>query len=403
MYINRVIKKDFFSFILVILVMATIYAIPDKNHINIIIRLFFILIMGIKYFNFKIKENANVIFFLWSFLFIVMCFFNTLISADIKSSLIVLITVIQSFAVVYLLYCWVKTKNKLIFLFKTIIILDLVLCIRTLLNLDFSRFGFGKIGYIMGVNSNALAIRFTFAFLISLYLYYLEAKKNKIIYMISIVFNLTLILITGSRRALIITFFCYAIFMFKKSTDISKILKNILLILMGIVIIYQLIIKIPELYNIIGSRIQSSMQGFFSSDSSVLGADRTDLIEVSIQLYIKKPIFGWGIGSFSVVSGSTLPYSHNNYVELLFATGIIGFLIYYSIYIYILKKIKFLKIGVKLDDCLLTIIFVALLLSDIASCNYSSIVTISIIAIAIKIIYLSDTEIRRVDKHYVGK
>lgn len=58
---------------------------------------------------------------------------------------------------------------------------------------------------------------------------------------------------------------------------------------------------------------------------------RYSMIGEGIELWLERPIFGWGGGGFSIKSGFRT-YSHNNYVELLSNYGFIGLCLYYIFY-----------------------------------------------------------------------
>ena len=54
-------------------------------------------------------------------------------------------------------------------------------------------------------------------------------------------------------------------------------------------------------------------------------------------MFKNKILFGNGIGAFKSIYGT---YSHNNYIDLLSGVGIVGFSIYYSIFIKLLERFK---------------------------------------------------------------
>lgn len=64
----------------------------------------------------------------------------------------------------------------------------------------------------------------------------------------------------------------------------------------------------------------------FQSDEST--DERASLIFIAIRLISSSPIFGHGLDQFSVLSGVGF-YSHNNFLELLTNTGLIGLMLYY--------------------------------------------------------------------------
>ena len=68
--------------------------------------------------------------------------------------------------------------------------------------------------------------------------------------------------------------------------------------------------------------------------------------------FIENPIFGHGINSFIHYIGHP---AHNNYIDLLFGLGLVGFSMYYIIHLKILKRL------INLSDQYLMILFILLL------------------------------------------
>ena len=60
------------------------------------------------------------------------------------------------------------------------------------------------------------------------------------------------------------------------------------------------------------------------------------MIQIGLDKWMQSPIWGYGFDSFKyynqIVTGRFY-YSHNNFVELLYNEGIIGFVLYYWYYI----------------------------------------------------------------------
>ncbi|MDD3267588.1 MAG: O-antigen ligase family protein, partial [Burkholderiales bacterium] len=105
---------------------------------------------------------------------------------------------------------------------------------------------------------------------------------------------------------------------------------------------------------------------------------RFEMIEVGKTLFLSKPFLGYGIGSFSIVSGFDA-YSHNNYIELLVGLGIIGMVLYYSMIIYIIYKLFIIRKFI--DGNPLLAILLSLLVIDYGLVSYNSPVYQYIIAL----------------------
>jgi len=102
--------------------------------------------------------------------------------------------------------------------------------------------------------------------------------------------------------------------------------------------------------------------------------ERRYFIELGWNYFMQNPLFGYGIDNFRLVART---YSHNNYIELLFSVGLIGTTLFYSIYYYLLKKIKAIKENY-LKIIFFTYIFI-LLVADLAQVSYGNKFTLYIL------------------------
>jgi O-antigen ligase len=59
---------------------------------------------------------------------------------------------------------------------------------------------------------------------------------------------------------------------------------------------------------------------------------RSSLLKDAVELWLQRPLTGWGLDQFRVVSGWSF-YAHDNYVELLANNGIVGLLAFLMIYV----------------------------------------------------------------------
>ena len=73
----------------------------------------------------------------------------------------------------------------------------------------------------------------------------------------------------------------------------------------------------------------------FKGQGSYSDRARLDMIKIGLQAFGESPFIGNGV-AYSYAQFST--YSHNNYVEILMNTGVVGFIAYYSSYAITLKR-----------------------------------------------------------------
>ena len=164
-----------------------------------------------------------------------------------------------------------------------------------------------------------------------------ELKKNILIAGVLLVFAI----LTGTRKTLLIFLLTFLVTLPLNNNKIS--ITNMLKILIRLIIIMIptlfIIFKIPFIYNRIGTRIENVVYSIKNNENidDASMKDRKRMIIRSEQLYKERPIYGWGMDYFRASKQNNLGYySHNNFWELLTGGGIVGFVIYYVKYIYLL-------------------------------------------------------------------
>lgn len=154
-----------------------------------------------------------------------------------------------------------------------------------------------------------------------------------------------LVAVTQSRKALIMVGMGLALILWQRSIYSKKnvaksLLKLILYVLIGVVVIRS-VLSLPVFSGVL-ERMElwiNSVTGEGKVDSSTIV--RNNLIEIGFEAFLQKPILGVGIGSSNELAKAYFNmdcYLHNNFVELLASGGILGFFVYYSMYIYLIAK-----------------------------------------------------------------
>ena len=100
---------------------------------------------------------------------------------------------------------------------------------------------------------------------------------------------------------------------------------------------------------------------------------RQRFIQLGIEQFWKKPFLGIGIdssGEMLAQQGEHRTYLHNNFVELLACGGIVGFSIYYSIYVYLIYNLWNLREFSKGESDICLIILGIMLVMDYGLVSY---------------------------------
>lgn len=360
----------------------SIFALPDIIRFSYITRIS--VIMGFALFYLDKKMTLERKYFIWVLAFSTIGLFNVFFAAYQNVTMKTFATSVQAIWISFMVAHWLKKNREFVLFFNSIIIGGTVLCFRLIRYIDFGSWGERKVSYMLGENVNSLGLRLAIACMFSFFLAscYKTRKKKMIYYAASVLLTL-FVLVTGSRRALIIVFMSLCIILVFNTDNSVKRLGAIVKLLFIVYVVYMVLMKVPQFYAIIGSRMERFILAIFSSDSA-LDNGRDVMIQRSLQLFIERPVLGWGMGCFRYVSGINYVYSHNTYAELLYATGILGFVSYYSILPVMIFRIKSLsKNSLRFIFCVCVVC--CMIISDMAAVNYTSLLAHLLIAVVMSI------------------
>jgi len=159
-----------------------------------------------------------------------------------------------------------------------------------------------------------------------------------------------MIALSQSRKAFLVMgvgiFLCCVLYNLG-SKNLFKNIDKIFLIFIVLIILYNYISSLSLFSGMMErvNRLIASFTGEGKVDNSTL--IRNKMIEIGFEQFMKTPLLGMGMANPHYLSNAYLgkdAYLHNNFIELLAGGGIVGFLIYYSMYTYILKMLwKFRK------------------------------------------------------------
>lgn len=287
--------------------------------------------------------------------------FSMFWSLDAGRSFNVLFNIGKTMVVCFLVYPHLNSRRAiehvLLLLLLSLCYMALLLAIRT----PFSAWGTERIGEVINQHSNEIGRLACLGALISAY-FFTSQKKFRLLLLASAVIFTLCAFMTGSKNALFILLFQFGLYYFCVSGNWKKILVITGIIIAGI-LGYRLIITNEILYGLVGNRLERMLMLFTNGsteDGSTL--ERLYFMQTAWMLFKKHPIIGIGMNNFSVYLASigygNAVYSHCGFLEILSTLGLIGFILYYFIYVKILKnlvKFTFQR------DCLCALLFVVVL------------------------------------------
>jgi O-antigen ligase len=293
------------------------------------------------------KKSLSIInlFTIWMFIFFFWSMMSYFWSINPTFSVEMLKTLFINMVVFCLLSVIIQSEKDIIEILKLIAYAVSIIAIYMLFSMDLSLVGKTQIGVdILGEkwNGNAVGLMMAFATIISLVIVKnIQGKLKKSFFFVIMALTTTIALLTGSRKALFFIMFGSAMFIFL--TNKRRKFTSFFIIALVLSIFYYLIMNVPALYNVLGWRLEgldALLTGKGEVDSS--SQLRVSYIEYGLSYFREHPLLGYGINNFRAILGHEIgkvTYSHNNYVELLVNIGLIGMVIHYFGYFYILKKI----------------------------------------------------------------
>src|SRR5699024_1009444 len=284
-------------------------------------------------------------------------------------------TIFVTYLIFILLLLFVKCETDFYNILKIFILTQIMNILFIFYNLDLSSLGESRIGSAeLGGdwNANRIGLLMSFAGFSSFVLIFKENNilKKYMLFLLVLLFG-TVSLLTGSKKALFILIFSVAFFytIYSKSNKLTKIIA----IALYVFLFYYMIMNVPMLYEALGSRVDefiltSTGQSTLDKSSQI----RFSLVQYGVEIFKDRPLLGHGINNFRPLYGHLTgwyTYSHNNYIEMLVGLGIIGTIIYYSMYIYILVKTFKVK---TILSIFAFVSIIAILITEIGLVSYTS-------------------------------
>ncbi|MBO5315034.1 MAG: O-antigen ligase family protein [Clostridia bacterium] len=211
----------------------------------------------------------------------------------------------------------------------------------------------GRLGQELTGNANILA---TMLMVGAIYAFWLLVSSNssritKFFAIISLVVIYVGMFLSGGRKYIIVpVIFIYILLINRFNASGRKhFIKSTVVVATILILLYWLVTTVPEFYDIIGHRFEEFFAIFNENeqaDSSTLL--RQEMVEAAWKKWQESPLWGFGFDSFKYYNAAEVTghmyYSHNNFVELLYNQGILGFVAYYAFYAYLfLKALKIKK------------------------------------------------------------
>ena len=157
----------------------------------------------------------------------------------------------------------------------------------------------------------------------------------------------------------------------RKSPDPKRTIIRIFSVIILLAVIGYIIVSLPIMRSLV--RPVEHLINYFTGEGKTDKSTtrRMNYFDIGFQQFLKTPILGVGIGNSPLVIGADT-YLHANYVELLACGGLIGFLVYYAPYIYlIIRSVKLRRYDHDEHD-LCFVLLILVLITDLGQVSYYS-------------------------------
>ncbi len=295
-----------------------------------------------------------------------------------------------SLIITYCFICTIDTKEKLNIVVKTFILSADVMCLMLLFTGQLTAGVDGdRLGQEITGNANSFSALLMMAAVFAAWTFVYNAKGfwRKIIYLGSLGFLLYTMALSGGRKTIVAVVCCFLYFIIFKDIQKSiKTLGNILKAFAVLAIVYFAIMNIPVLYDTIGERFVQLFDMLSGGTSGVQSDNlRSRLVYLALDGWTSRPIAGYGLDTFKYYNQSVTGhfyYAHNNYAELLYDLGVIGFVLYYAFVVKLTKKLFAVKSENHAYKALGIGIIFELLVFDFGGVSYYTVMTQILLCIA---------------------
>ncbi len=188
---------------------------------------------------------------------------------------------------------------------------------------------------------------------------------------------------------------------FRSANAVNSIVK-VIGSLLGLTIIGIAVLQLPMFSEVL-DRMSNMVEAFTGTGGDSSTIIRLALVDIGWDLFYQSPITGVGINNPSVytffVYGKDNYYLHNNYIELLAGTGVIGLIAYYSMYLYVAYNLIRYRDIHSNEYIMVLILFLSQIVMDMGMVSYESKSTY----FYMMLFYLEVQLLRKGRKHEVQK
>lgn len=361
-------KKSFLNIYIAITLIATV---AFKEY-SMIVRLLHIGMYAIFFPRMdRFLKKSFLSYKTWSILLLFYASISIIWAEHQDAAFAYVISLIQVVLLGICLSIYIKTEDDAERVMSYYIVGCVTMAIRTLLSTPVSSWGSGRL-VLTTYHVNEMANMCTYAAIMAMaFLFKDITKKRKLVYGIALLLMVFLIILSAAKKNMLCLPVMLVVVFFISQKSMGKFMSNLLL---AVIVIWIVLIVASEYMDIFEfafdrlSNIESLITGSGIIDKST--SEREYLMSTAVEVFKNNPIFGVGINNYRFFNNIGY-YAHNNYLELAASLGIIGVIIYYSMYVCIgLNLFLYWKMNSKFHNAAITTLILCLSILDLMQVTY---------------------------------
>lgn len=370
----------FITLIFLVLSLTISFALGDANYGAYVL---FVCLFGLIVF-YLIREQGVIKFKLTSLhaymlLFISACYLSTINAIEPSVAFSRSFDIVKIFFMLIILYMCYQDKKSVDTLLKIGMWTGYIVCFYTVYfyGLDYFITVLSSSARIANDALNANTVGLLGANAIVMTLYYMLYDRPRWWNIIALP-TLGILAATGSRKALVfVVVGTVLLFIFRslRSANVVNSIAKIIGSLLALTIVGVAVLQLPMFSEVL-DRMSSMIDAFSGTGGDSSTIIRLALVDIGWDLFYQSPITGVGVNNPSVYTfflyGKENYYLHNNYIELLAGTGVIGLLAYYYMYIYIAYNLIRYRDFHSNEYVMVLILFLSQIVMDMGMVSYES-------------------------------
>lgn len=375
-------KFNIIDFFMIIMLIAML-AFKDYSNISIITQVLFIFITVINMITHKKVDIISFKYLGYKILFLIFCFISSIWSVNTANVYSACFTIALRMLTGFAIILYIRDREQLKKFLLAYVFASFVLCCRMVLVVPMDAWGKIRVGNYLSHDINNsyenTGITYVLGFAITYLMMSKDLIKNKKLKYVLIAMFTLFSLLSGSKKQIILLITNILVIALFKSKNILKILSRLLFATIGILILLFCVFNNKYLYNVLGQRIEGfiytinsddRMSVDYSTGVDVSTSARLFLIQDAYNTFKQNAFLGVGTNCFKEVGTMKGKWAENNFFELLADLGIIGFILYYSLYIYIITNLLKRIRDRNIYDILLIACLISFLIIDFTMVTY---------------------------------